>query len=126
MTQATDELIERALLDDLQRQNPDMQTDPERDTVWLSGGATPQSCGTFINVGELAEAVAQALSRLQERGGVPARATNAMQVAGLKPLLAYLNDDTGTIGSDDLLADVWAAMLAAAPPLPSPPLKGEG
>ena len=62
MTSPTDEdLIAAALLEDLERQNPDMQQDPERDTVWLSGGTTPQSCGTFINVNDLAEAVARAL-----------------------------------------------------------------
>ncbi len=38
-----------------------------------------------------------------------------MQIAGLKPLLAYLNDETGTYGSDDLLAHIWKAMLAASP-----------
>lgn len=54
--------VERALLDDLRRQNPDMTEEEGRETVWLSGGCTPQSRGTFINVHDLAEAVLSALS----------------------------------------------------------------
>jgi len=116
------ELIEQALLDDLERQNPDMRQDPERDTVWLSGGATPQTCGTFINVHDLAEAVQAALASREGWVTVPREPTREMLAAGLDPLFDYLNDATDTLKTEDLVANLYAALLSAAPALP----EGEG
>jgi len=103
------ELIERALLDELERQNPDMQQDPDRDTVWLSGGATPQTCGTFINVHDLAEAVQAALASR------PAVAEGEKMRDALANMVRWFGPWAGKTANQDAALDAAVALLSAAP-----------
>lgn len=52
-----------AILDELERQNPDAVRQDEPGTIWLSGGCTPRSAGCIIDADQIAEAVRDHLAR---------------------------------------------------------------
>lgn len=58
--------VANAIVDELTLQNPDCQRIDEH-TIWLSGGCTPQSSGTNLNITSLINAVLSALAASGEK-----------------------------------------------------------
>ncbi|MDO1560382.1 Lar family restriction alleviation protein [Brevundimonas sp. 2R-24] len=93
----TKEEVVQELRDALRLQNPDM-TEESSETVWLSGGATPQSAGCIINVADLADAI---LSRLPASPG----GGDAARIEALEDFIAEIASITPTPVTRALTAD---------------------